>query len=52
MKEKLQSIKEEALAQIQAAIIVAGDLWLLKVNIVEPGLFSWRQALRLRHFPC
>ncbi len=27
------------LAQIQAAIIVAGDLWLLKVNIVEPGLF-------------
>ena len=40
------------LAQIQAAIIVAGDLWLLKVNIVEPGLFSWRQALRLRHFPC
>lgn len=25
------------LAQIQAAIIVAGDLWLLKVNIVEPG---------------
>ena len=26
------------LAQIQAAIIVAGDLWLLKVNIVEPGL--------------
>lgn len=27
------------LAQIQAAIIVAGDLWLLNVNIVEPGLF-------------
>lgn len=27
------------LAQIQAAIIVAGDMWLLKVNIVEPGLF-------------
>ena len=27
------------LAQIQAAIIVAGDLWLLKVNIVEPALF-------------
>lgn len=27
------------LAQIQAAIIVTGDLWLLKVNIVEPGLF-------------
>lgn len=27
------------LAQIQAAIIVAGELWLLKVNIVEPGLF-------------
>ena len=27
------------LAQIQAAIIVAGDLCLLKVNIVEPGLF-------------
>ncbi len=27
------------LAQVQAAIIVAGDLWLLKVNIVEPGLF-------------
>ena len=27
------------LAQIQAAIIVEGDLWLLKVNIVEPGLF-------------
>ena len=27
------------LAQIQAAIIVAGALWLLKVNIVEPGLF-------------
>ena len=27
------------LAQIQAAIIVAGDLRLLKVNIVEPGLF-------------
>ena len=27
------------LAQIQAAISVAGDLWLLKVNIVEPGLF-------------
>ena len=27
------------LAQIQATIIVAGDLWLLKVNIVEPGLF-------------
>lgn len=27
------------LAQIQDAIIVAGDLWLLKVNIVEPGLF-------------
>ena len=27
------------LAQIQAAIIVAGDLWLLKVNIVEQGLF-------------
>lgn len=27
------------LAQIQAAIIVAGDLWLLKVNIEEPGLF-------------
>ena len=27
------------LAQIQVAIIVAGDLWLLKVNIVEPGLF-------------
>ena len=27
------------LAQIKAAIIVAGDLWLLKVNIVEPGLF-------------
>lgn len=27
------------LAQIQAAIIVVGDLWLLKVNIVEPGLF-------------
>ena len=27
------------LAQIQADIIVAGDLWLLKVNIVEPGLF-------------
>ena len=27
------------LAQIQAAIIVAGDLWLLKVNIVDPGLF-------------
>ena len=27
------------LAQIQAVIIVAGDLWLLKVNIVEPGLF-------------
>lgn len=27
------------LAQIQAAIIVAGDLWLLEVNIVEPGLF-------------
>ena len=27
------------LAQIQAAIIVAGGLWLLKVNIVEPGLF-------------
>lgn len=27
------------LAQIQAAIIAAGDLLLLKVNIVEPGLF-------------
>ena len=27
------------LAQIQAAIIVAGDLWLLKVNLVAPGLF-------------
>ena len=27
------------LAQIQAAIIVAGDLWLLHVNIVEPGLY-------------
>lgn len=27
------------LAQIQAAIIVVGDLYLLKVNIVEPGLF-------------
>ena len=27
------------LAQIQAAIIVGGDLWLLKVNIVEPALF-------------
>lgn len=40
------------LAQIQAAIIVAGDLWLLKVNIVEPGLFSWRQVLPPLHFPC
>lgn len=27
------------LAQIQAAIIAAGDLWLLDVAIVEPGLF-------------
>lgn len=27
------------LAQIQAAIIVAGDIYLLKVNIVQPGLF-------------
>lgn len=27
------------LAQIQGAIIAAGDLFLLKVNIVEPGLF-------------
>lgn len=27
------------LGQIQAAIIAAGDLWLIGVNIVEPGLF-------------
>ncbi len=40
------------LAQIQAAIIVAGDLWLLKVNIVEPALFFLAASFTATAFSC